>query len=86
MRSIIPIIRQWWYRSRPVPKDEFDISLSLDVEYIMDIEKKVSYYEGKVREWKKVRREYEYDLGNRRSFAHERDMREMDAGKYDKGR
>jgi hypothetical protein len=86
MRKLIPIIRQWWYRNQPVPKDEFDISLSLDTEYIMDIMENVSYYERKMNYWKLVRKNYENNLSRRRQIAHESDLKEMDKKSLNNGK
>jgi len=40
MRRILPIIRQWYYRLW-ARDDEFDISLSFDVEYYIDIKNEI---------------------------------------------
>lgn len=66
MRRPIPIIRQWWYRLWVRP-DEFDISLSMDMEYMYDIQEKINYWKGRLN-W------YHQDLVRRREIAHRRDM------------
>jgi hypothetical protein len=70
-RKLIPILRQWWYRLQfdlfGAPKDEFDISLSLDAEYYSDIYAMVSY-------WTRKLKDYEHELSYRRQIAHEKDM------------
>ena len=79
IRNPIPIIRQWWYRLW-IREDEFDISLSLDVEYLCDINRKIGYYiqfwdaKDKLDYWKSKYDWYLNDLGLRRVIAHRRDM------------
>jgi len=72
MRRLIPILRQWWYRLW-IRENEFDISLSLDTDYYMDLKQKVDYWTDKLH-W------YEYDLSMRREHAHRKDMEKQDKG------
>ena len=70
-RRLFPILRQWWYRTRfeifGAPKNEFDISLSLDAEYYSDLYAMISY-------WTNRLKDYEHDLCHRRDAAHMEDM------------
>jgi hypothetical protein len=63
-----------------IREDEFDISLSVDVDYYYDIRSKIAYYEqfvntqDEVEFWKGKFRWYISDLCRRREIAHDRDM------------
>jgi hypothetical protein len=77
-RRLIPILRQWWYRLCfeivGAPKNEFDISLSLDADYYSDLVAQMSY-------WTKKLKDYEHDLCVRRDAAHEDDMERSEVKK-----
>jgi len=85
LRRILPIIRQWYYRLW-ARSDEFDISLSFDVEYYIDIKHEVdrlnkklnccnAYERIKIDYYTNKLKWYEYDLCKRRGAAHEKDMK-----------
>ena len=80
LRSPVPIIRQWWYRLW-IREDEFDISLSMDLDYLYDIMRKIAFYEQfydaqrKLNYWKAKKSWYTNDLCRRREIAHREDMK-----------
>ena len=74
MRRPLPILRQWWYRNHP-SENEFAPCYSLDTDYLLDIRKKVLYYQAIADEWKEMEKWYERDLINRRELTHRKDLK-----------
>ncbi len=68
MRRIIPILRVWWNFHKPIPHNEFDLSLDMDADYVSDILDQINY-------WKRKYADYSRTLCRRRDAAHIADMK-----------